>query len=422
MGGSTATAGVVVIGGGQAGIQVADSLRTAGYDHPVTIVADEDVLPYQRPPLSKDYLGAGRSPEPLPLRAAGFFADRRLVLRRGVAARRIDRVSRNVTLADGSRLAYDRLVLATGASNRALTCPGAELPGVRALRTLDDARSLRRELEQVDDVVVVGGGFIGLEFAAAARQRGVRVTVLEFGNRPMGRALSPTAGDWFADAHRRDGVDLRLGEGIASIVAGDDGRAAAAVSTTGRHYRADLVVVGIGVVPNTELALDARLEVDNGIVVDETLTTSDSAILAVGDCANFPSSRSGGRLRLESVQNATDQGRHAARTIVEGPGRYDDVPWFWSTQGALRLQIAGVSAPGDVTTVVGDRGVGRFSVICHRNGHLSAVESVNSPADHLAARKLLAAGGGPSPEEVAVPGFSLKAFARHTPTRTVATH
>lgn len=419
---TTAAAGVVVIGGGQAGIQAADSLRAAGYDRPVTIVADEDVLPYQRPPLSKDYLGQGPSPEPLPLRAAGFFADRRIDLRRGVAATAIDRTRRRVTLSGGEHLHYDRLILATGASNRVLTCPGAELAGVRGLRTLEDAQALRGELETVDNVVVVGAGFIGLEFAAAARQRGVRVTVLEFGDRPMGRALTRTASAWFADAHRRDGVDLRLGEGIGSITAGEDGRIAAAVSTTGRSYPADLVVVGIGVVPNAGLAADAGLEVENGIVVDETLTTSDPTILAVGDCANFPIASSGGRLRLESVQNATDQGRHAARTILESATPYDDVPWFWSTQGALRLQIAGVSDPGDATCVVGDPETGKFSVLCHRDGRLSAVESVNSPADHLAARKLLAEGDGPSAEEAAAPGFSLKAFARQARDRTAATH
>ncbi|RZU63669.1 NAD(P)/FAD-dependent oxidoreductase [Zhihengliuella halotolerans] len=419
---TTAGAGVVVIGGGQAGIQAADSLRAAGYEPPVTVIADEDGLPYQRPPLSKDYLGQGPSPEPLPLRAGGFFVDRRIDLRRGVAATAIDRTRRRVALSDGEHLEYDYLILATGASNRVLTCPGAELPGVRGLRTLEDAQALRGELETVGDVVVVGAGFIGLEFAAAARQRGVRVTVLEFGDRPMGRALTPAAGDWFAGAHRRNGVDLRFGEGIGSIAAGDDGRAVAVVSTTGRRYRADLVVVGIGVVPNTGLAADAGLEIDNGIVVDESLATSDPAILAVGDCANFPSARSGSRLRLESVQNATDQGRHASRIILEGTERYDDVPWFWSTQGAIRLQIAGVSAPGDATSVVGDPAAGRFSVICHRDGRLSAVESVNSPADHLAARKLLSSGDGPSLQDVAAPGFSLKAFARNAANRTASTH
>lgn len=403
---------VVIIGGGQAGLQVADSLRGGGYTGAVTIVADEAGLPYQRPPLSKDYLAPGADPAPLPLRAASFFTGKDIQLRAGTAVVAVDRAAKEVTLQDGSTLPYAHLVFATGAANRALTCAGADLPGVHGLKTLGDAETLHAALAGARDVVVVGAGFIGLEFAAAARARGCSVTVLEFAPRPMGRALSPAMSDWFAAAHAELGVRLQLGEGISHFDAGDGGRVGAAVSTTGARYPADLVVVGIGVVPNDSLAAAAGLETGNGIVVDEALRTSDPSILAVGDCASFPSLHAGGLSRLESVQNATDQGRHAAQTILGPPSAYTELPWFWSTQGSLRLQIAGLSAPGDSTMLNGDPADGKFSILCFRDGRLAAVESVNSPGDHLGARKLLAAGRGPSPEEAAAPGFSLKAYAR----------
>ena len=324
----------------------------------------------------------------------------------------MDRTAQEVTLQDGSTLPYDHLVFATGAANRALTCAGADLPGVHGLKTLGDAEILHGALAAARDVVVVGAGFIGLEFAAAARARGCNVTVLEFASRPMGRALSPAMSDWFAAAHTGLGVRLQLGEGISHFEPDADGRVGAAVSTTGARYPADLAVVGIGVVPHDALAAAAGLETNNGIVVDQTLRTSDPSILAIGDCASFPSAHAGVLSRLESVQNATDQGRHAAQTILGAPAAYTELPWFWSTQGSLRLQIAGLSAPGDETVVNGDPATGKFSILCFRAGRFAAVESVNSPGDHLGARKLLAAGRGPSPEEAAAPGFSLKAYAR----------
>ena len=404
--------GVVIIGGGHAGLQVADSLRSGGYAEGITVVTEEPGLPYQRPPLSKDYLLPGKNPASLPLRGAQFYAEKGIDLLDGVAALGIDRRAREVTLSNGTLLSYDHLVLATGAVNRVLDCPGARLPGVYGLKTLGDAEKLHGELATARSVVVVGAGFIGLEFAAAARAHGCTVTVLEFAPRPMGRALSPVMADFFAAAHREAGVQLQLNVGIEAFDAGPDGRVAAAVSTAGTRYPADLVVVGVGVVPNDALAAAANLETGNGILVDEALRTSDPSILAVGDCANFLSEHAGGRARLESVQNATDHGRHAARTILGAPAAYSDLPWFWSTQGSLRLQIAGLSAPGDQTMVHGDPASGRFSVLCFRGDRLAAVESVNSPGEHLSARRLLASGLGPSPAEAEAPGFSLKNHAK----------
>ncbi len=401
---------VVVVGSGHAGVQVADALRRAGHAGPVTLVGDEPTLPYQRPPLSKEHL-SGATPEPLPLRGAQFFTERGIDLRTGVTATSIDRPSRRVRLSDGHELAYDALVLACGAANRVLPVPGADLAGIHALRTLSDAQAVRAALAASRSALVVGAGFIGLEFAVAARAHGLTVTVLEAARRPLSRALSATMADHLATAHRRAGTDLRLDEGVARFT-GENGRVTGAVSTTGRRYEADLVLVGVGVVPRVELAARAGLAIDDGIVVDAELRTADPAVHAVGDCASWPDARTGTRLRLESVQNATDQGRHVAASILGGSGGYADVPWFWSHQGELKLQIAGVRRPGDEDHVLGEPADGRFSVCCYRDGRLVAVESLNRPADHMAARRLLAQGRSPDPALLVGPGFSLKAFAR----------
>ncbi|GAA1141544.1 NAD(P)/FAD-dependent oxidoreductase [Nesterenkonia lutea] len=404
--------GVVIIGGGQAGLQVADSLRSGGYEEPIAVISEEHGLPYQRPPLSKDYLTPGADPVPLPLRGETFFTEKNIDLRQGTTALAVDRSARTVALDDGTELTYDHLVFATGARNRRLSCTGADLDGVFGLKTLVDAQRLHRELAAAQDVVVVGAGFIGLEFAAAARAHGCGVTVLEFAAQPMGRAVSEETGAWFTSAHAELGVRLRLGEGIEHFESDERGRVRAAVSTIGSRYPADLVVVGIGVVANDALAAAAELKTENGIVVDASLRTSDPAVLAVGDCANFPNVHSGTRTRLESVQNATDQGKHAARTILGETTDYTHLPWFWSTQGSFRLQIAGLSSKDDWTVATGDPGAGKFSVLSFRGGQLAAVESVNSPADHMSARKLLGGGLGPTPDEAAAPGFSLKSYAR----------
>ncbi|MBV1779091.1 FAD-dependent oxidoreductase [Paeniglutamicibacter sp. ABSL32-1] len=399
----------VIIGAGQAGIQVADSLRAGGYTGAVTILNDEAPFPYQRPPLSKDYLAADSPGTVLPLRGPDFFAAKEITLLEAAAVA-VNTAARSVTLADGTTLAYTHLVFATGAANRPLPCPGATLPGVHALRTLEDAENLQRALSAARRIVVIGAGFIGLEFAAAARARGLEVTVLEFAARPMGRALSATASDWFAARHRADGIDLRLHEGVAAIH--PDGAGLQVESTTGDRYPADLVLYGVGVLPRTELAEAAGLATDNGILVDSALRTGVDGVLAVGDCASFPNAHTGSRTRLESVQNATDHGRHAARSIMGHATDYAETPWFWSTQGSLRLQIAGIYEPTDQAVVLGDPAGGKFSIALLRNGVLAAVESVNSPADHIAARKLVGRGIAVDPSTLADPAFSLKALAK----------
>lgn len=403
---------VVIIGAGHAGVQVAESLRAGGYQGAVTLLGDEDVLPYQRPPLSKDYLVPGRTAEPLPLRGERFYAENGIDLRTGVTATVLDRRRRAVVLDDGDSLAYTTLVLATGAANRTLAVPGSDLAGVHDLRTLADAQELRSDMEKARSAAVVGAGFIGLEFAAAARAHGLAVTVLEATDRPMGRALTAEMSSYFADAHREMGSNLRLGEGLAEI-RGRDGRAAGLGSSTGAEYDADMVLIGVGVRPRDELARAGDLIVDNGIVVDAHLRTSDPDVFAIGDCSSFPASGLGPRHRLESVQNAIDQGRHVAREILGSPAEYWELPWFWSNQGPMRLQIVGLTHPGDTTAVSGDVSSGRFSVLGFRDGALVAVESLNRPADYIAARRILSAGVTLTPDQVAAPSFALKDFAKH---------
>lgn len=410
--------GVVIVGGGQAGVQTADSLRHGGYTGSITLLAEEDELPYQRPPLSKDYLAPNGKPSPLPLRPASFFTDKNIDLRMGVNATDIDRHDKTVALSDGATVHYDHLVLATGARNRELSCAGADLEGIHSLKTLADAQALQTALATGRNVVVIGAGFIGLEFASAARAHGCSVSVLEFAALPMGRALTSTTSKWFAATHLARGVGLQLNEGIAHFEAGQDGTVAAAISTTAQRYPADLVVVGVGVIPNDDLAARAGLETRNGIVVDRTLRTSDPAILAIGDCANFPDTRTGANVRLESVQNAAAHGKHAAQTILGTSAAYEEIPWFWSTQGNIRLQIAGLKGAEDRTVLLGDPDTATFSVLCYEGDRLTAVESVNSPGDHMAARKLLAAGLGPTPEEASASGFRLKQKAQQSPLST----
>ncbi|PXY23449.1 pyridine nucleotide-disulfide oxidoreductase [Prauserella coralliicola] len=411
----TADRRVVVIGAGHAGVQVAETLRAAGHAGPLTLVGDEPTLPYQRPPLSKEHLGSAE-PEPLPLRGATFYREHGIELRTGVTANAICREKRTVEVSDGRTLSYDALVLACGATNRTLPVAGADLAGIHSLRTLAEAGAVREALSDSRSALVIGAGFIGLEFAAAARKRDIAVTVLEAAARPLGRAVTKEMADHIAEVHRSNGVDLRLGEGVREFV-GAAGHVRGAIGSSGTRYEADLVLVGVGVVPRVALAAQAGLLVDNGIVVDEQMRTSDPAIYAVGDCASFPDSFTGSRVRLESVQNATDQARHVAGAILgrreQGtPAGYAELPWFWSHQGDLKLQIAGLRLPGDRSYVLGDPDTGRFSVCCYRDGRLVAVESLNRPADHMAARRLLADRRSPAPDQLDDPDFTLKAFAR----------
>lgn len=407
------TDAVVVVGAGHAGVQVADSLCAGGYHGPVLLLGDEPGLPYQRPPLSKDVLTAEDEPGLLPLRGERYFADQGIDYRPGAVATGIDRARRSVLLASGQEIGYASLVLATGAAPRPLQVEGSERAGVLPLRSLADARALRAALESARTAVVVGAGFIGLEFAAAARRRGVEVAVLESGDRVLARAVSVGTSRHILQVHRAMGTTVLVGEGPVRLegAGGADGAVRAVVGSRGSRHPADLVVVGIGVRPRDDLARGCGLAVDDGVVVDGHLRTIDPAIFAVGDCARFPSP-AGPLHRLESVQNATDQARHVARVILgAGTAAYAELPWFWSVQGPVTLQIAGLAEAGDESVTSGDPDGGRFSVLRFRGDRLVAVESVNRPADHAAARRVLARTERPMPDEAAAAGFCLREHA-----------
>ncbi|MBE7244921.1 MAG: oxidoreductase [Actinomycetospora chiangmaiensis] len=405
--------GIVVVGAGQAGFQVAASLREGGYHGSLTLVGDEAALPYQRPPLSKAYLAGKTDAEGLALRPATFFADHGITRHEASPAAAIDRGGRRLLLADGSALPYAHLVLATGARNRPLPVPGAGLSGVYQLRGLADADALKAALAGAPRIVVIGAGFIGLEFAAVAAGRGLSVTVVEAAERPMARAVSPETAAFFRTAQEAMGVRFAFAAGVTALQ-GRDGHVAAVTLADGSDLPADLVVVGIGVLPNAELAEAAGLSVGDGVRVDAFLATSDPAVSAIGDCARFPSPYAqglsqDGTVRIESVQNAIDQGRCLAARLTGKPAAYGALPWFWSDQGPHKLQIAGLSAPGDASVVRGEGGA--FSVFRFRDGRLSAVESVNRAGDHMIARRLLGAATPLTPDQAADPAFDLKALA-----------
>ena len=411
-----AVAVVAVVGAGQAGFQAAASLRQEGFDGRIVVIGDEPVPPYQRPPLSKSYLARESALDELWLRPESFYTTHEIELLAGQTVTAVDRRGRRLRLASGGELSWDHLVLATGARFRPLPVPGAELDGVLPLRSLADADILRERLDQAREIVVVGAGFIGLEFASVAIARDAAVHIIEITQQAMGRVVSAATSRFFADAHARWGAAISFGTGIARIL-GAGGRATAVETTDGRRLAADLVLVCIGVIPNAELAAAAGLAVDNGIVVDECLLTRDPAVFAVGDCANFPTPFAVSRVRLESVQNAVDQGRSVAAHIAGKPAAYDKVPWFWSDQGDLKLQIAGITVGHDAAVLRGDPDARRFSVFCYRAGRLIGVESINQTPDHVAARRLLAGDPELTPEQAADESYDLRAHVRRLAVR-----
>jgi 3-phenylpropionate/trans-cinnamate dioxygenase ferredoxin reductase subunit len=372
---------VVVVGGGLAGASTAIALRRAGHSGPITVLGDEEHLPYQRPPLSKAVLKTASGIDALHVRPAAFYAEHDIRVRTGARVVAVDRESCTAALEEGAALPYDHLVLATGTRPRPL--PGAE--GCLELRTWADALALRAALRPGMRLVLVGGGFVGLEVAAVAAAIGAEVTVVEGLDRVLRRALSPEMSAHLEGVHREEGVRIVTGETVSSF---EDG---GVVLGSGERLPADVVAVGIGVVPNAELAAEAGLVVRDGIVVDDELRTSDERIWAVGDVARFPCLISGRDLRLESVQAAADQAVHVAGRIagtVAGP--YRAVPHFWSEQHGRRLLIAGVAAEGDEAVVRGDPASGPFSICRFAGDRLVAVETIDQGRDHLAARKLLA--------------------------------
>ena len=397
---------VVIVGAGHAGFQVAASLRQNGFKDRISLINDEPHLPYQRPPLSKAYLKGTGGPDSLMFRPQKFYADQAIELIADHATA-IDRAARKLVLASGASLDYGHLALATGARNRLLDIPNANLANVRYLRILDDSEDLRARLASCGRVVVIGAGFIGLEFAATARIKGLEVDVLELASRVMARAVTAEVSDYFQKQHTAAGIRIHLGVQATAIEA-EGGKVTGVSLSDGRHVPADLIVVGVGVLPNVELAAEAGLPVASGIIVNEHLLTSDPNISAIGDCALFESPRFGGSLRLESVQNATDHARCVAARLTGDDQPYDGQPWFWSDQGDDKLQMVGLTAGYDHVVLRGEPAKKAFSAFCYRGDQLLGIESVNRAGDHMFGRRLLPAGRSITPQQAADPAFDLK--------------
>ena len=429
--------GMVIVGAGQAGVQISESLRAGGYTGAINLLGEEAYPPYHRPPLSKAWLTGDMEADQLILRAPEALARKGITLRTGMKVVSVDTVSRSVSLSDGSEQKYDGLAFATGAIPRTLPVHGTDAKGVLTLRTRDDASAIKLHLRNCEEnglpVVVIGGGFIGLEVVAAARKRGVKVTVLEAAPRLLGRVLAPLLSDWYAKLHTNHGVDILFSTQVSSIES-SNGRAVGVDTADGRHFPAGLVIIGIGIIANDSLARAAGIDCDRGIIVDTFTRTSVAGVVAAGDCTarKLPD---GSLLRLESVQNATEQGRSAAavllgkeRRVASSPwfwnGRYEQeiratipsgkerrfivTPWFWSDQYDKKLQMAGLSSGADHWEVRGSLVSGSFSVFHFRDGRLIAVDSVNAGKEHLLARKLLNAGVSPSPSQTADTTFDLE--------------
>ena len=405
---------VVIVGGGQAAAQASEVLRKRGHTGSITLIGDESMLPYQRPPLSKKYLAGTFERDRLLFRHVAHYEEHAIDLRLGFAAVRIDREKRRVEIADGSSVTYDSLLIATGCRPRLLPLPGAELAGVHYLRSVADVDRLRAEMTAGRRGVIIGGGYIGLEVAATCRELGVDVTVLEAADRLMARVAAPVVSKFYADEHAKHGVDVRCGVRLLDMVPGEesgvrgDQRVAAVRLAAGTKVPADFVLVAIGVEPVAALACQAGVTCDNGIVVDAHCRTSDPHIWAAGDVTRHPNPHYGARVRLESVDNAFEQGASAALNMLGLTTVHDKVPWFWSDQYDLKLVIVGLNAGYDDMVVRDDPASRAFSVCYLRKGELIAVETVNHAKDQMAARKMIPARARPDRAKLADPAVALK--------------
>ncbi len=398
---------IVIVGASQAGIGVAAELRRLGFGGTVTVIGDETHLPYQRPPLSKELLHEGGSATNLYLYPPGWYEEQGITLELSRRALSIDRDARTVTVEGGARFAYDHLILATGARPRPLTILGPD--ETTTLRSLGDAQAIATQCKAWKNAAIVGGGFIGLEVASFLRAQDVDVTVIEAAPQLMGRVVSKTTAAFFADHHRAAGSNVILSQ---TVVSGQKiGDRFALTLSGGQVVEADRVIAAVGAIANTDLAVDCGLAVERGILVDDTMLTSDPAISAVGDCAEHIDFTYDCRVRLESVQNAVDQGKALAARLMGQEARYASLPWFWSTQGSAKLQIAGL-ALGDTEDIVriDDREAGRLSVFRYIGPRLAAVETVNLPGDHLLARRLLGQGIAVPRDAAADPAFNLRSL------------
>jgi 3-phenylpropionate/trans-cinnamate dioxygenase ferredoxin reductase subunit len=410
--------GLLIIGSSQAGVQLAVSLRALGYEAPITLLGDEDHRPYQRPALSKEFLQDKITKESLIYRSQDYWDEHGITVVKGEWITEVENaadgsgVARSAT---GREFAFDRLALTVGARARRLSMPGAELDGVLYLRTADDALELKARAPGVENVVVIGGGFIGIEAAASLHAMGKRVTILEFGPRLVGRAVGEQTSEFIRAHHVARGIDVRIAAAADRIVgeeAGDGTARVTGVVVGDETIPADIVLVGIGVIPNTALAEQLGLDIDNGIVVDRYATASDGVTLAIGDCSNLPNpipnSPAGERVRFESVNHAIEQAKVAAYALTGRQEEYGGIPWFWSNQGELKLQIAGLSAGYDRVVDRSPGDSGKLSGLYYRGEQLSAADCINVPLDFMMVRQALNKGVNLPAEAVADPAVPLK--------------
>lgn len=403
-------ASVIVVGAGHAAGQVVAGLRQHGSTDPILVFGDEPEPPYQRPPLSKQYLSGEWGVDKLLLRPANFYSQKDIALRTGVQVASIDPAAKTVRLADGATHTYGTLVLATGARVRKLPIPGAELGSVFYLRTIADVTAIKAAIAPGKRMVIVGGGYIGLETAAVARKLGLEVTVLEMESRLLQRVTTPAMSAFYHDLHRAHGVSIRVGARVTQLLGDAAGNVTAAECADGSTLPADIVVIGIGVIPNVEIARDAGLTVDDGIVVDATCRSSDPNIFAIGDCARGHNDLLGRAVRLESVPNAMEQARVTSATICGKAARYSVMPWFWSDQYDVKLQMVGLAAATDQTVVRGNPETRQFMTFYLRDGVLAAADSVNMPREFLLARQLTEQQARPPVEQLADASVDIKSL------------
>lgn len=401
---------IVVIGAGQAGAQAVQSLRLFGYDGAITLVGDEAALPYQRPPLSKAYMKGELAEDRLYFKPSAWYEDQKVETLLSQSVEGIDRAAREVHLQHGGKLPYDALIIATGSRPRALPVEGADLANVFDLRGLSDVEHIQPKMIPGTKLVIIGAGYIGLEAAAVARQLGLEVTVLEMADRVLARVTSPVISEFYESLHREHGVDIRTGARLDKL-AGADGKVTHAVLADGETIEADMVLAGIGIVPNIELAADAGIACNNGIIVDEDARTNDPRVFAAGDCTVRPLAHYARTGRLESVHNAIEQGKLAAAAIMGKPRPNIDCPWFWSDQYDVKLQIAGLSMGHDEVVVRGDQSAGKFAAFYLKNGRLIAVDAVNSPPEFIASKKLIMTGAVVAADRLSDTNISMKEIA-----------
>ncbi|AYD00294.1 FAD-dependent oxidoreductase [Neorhizobium sp. NCHU2750] len=400
------TGRLVIVGAGQAGFALAAKLRALKDTRPITMIGLEDVFPYQRPPLSKKYLLGEMSFDRLTFRPDAWFAENDVEVRLSTFVEEIDRDKKTVRMQDGSVLEYENLALATGSTPRTLPASiGGDLEGVYTVRDKRDADRLAGEMKAGRRLLIIGGGYIGLEAAAVARHLGLEVTLIEMADRILARVAAKETADIMRGIHDAHGVVIREKTGLARLI-GEDGKVRAAELSDGSVIDVDVVIVGIGVTPNDRLAQDCGLDVGNGIVVDEFARTSDPSIFAMGDCVTLP--WQGGRIRLESVQNAVDQAESVAATLAGGTAPYEPKPWFWSDQYDVKLQIAGFNLGYEETLLRPGAREGAVSIWYFREGRLIAVDAVNDAKAYVSGKKMLETGKNPDKALLADPATDLK--------------